>query len=253
MSNTTLIEHYERKYGHERHVSSIEDVPRTATPCNRFEAAVHYLPKFLDGGEVLELGAGNGNVAKALLDDCLDLGSYTLGDISASRVQGIAASIANPKVRVSRLDAEALPYELGKSFDAVIMIALIEHLIDPLRAMQGVRRLIRPGGFVYLDTPNIAKYTRRLLLLAGRFPSTASRGEGLRTYDGNPVDLHDEGHLHYFTYRSLERMLLERCGFSRVTYTPYVSGRMVFNRRVGHALAKKWPTLFSELALVAHV
>jgi hypothetical protein len=117
--------------------------------------------------------------------------------------------------------------------------------------MQGVRRLLAPGGFVYVDTPNVAKYTRRAKLLLGRFPSTASRDEGLTTYDGRPVDLHDEGHLHYFTFRSLSRMLLTRCGFSRIEKLPYFVGRSLLGRRGDHRLARLWPGMFSELCVVA--
>ena len=54
-----------------------------------------------------------------------------------------------------------IPEQWHGQFDAIIMNALIEHLIDPLRAMQGIRKLLRPGGLVYIDTPNLAKFTRQ--------------------------------------------------------------------------------------------
>ena len=48
---------------------------------------------------------------------------------------------------------------------------------------------------------------------------------------GSPADLYDEGHLHYFTFRSLTRMLTLRCGFSRVERVPYASAPHVFGKR----------------------
>jgi hypothetical protein len=123
--------------------------------------------------------------------------------------------------------------------------------VDPLGALLRIRRLLRPGGFVYLDTPNVAKWTRRLKLLAGRFPSTSSRNEGWTGYDGQPVSLHDEGHLHYFTYRSLS-LLLERCGFSRLEKHPYAGGGRL-GAGVADGLARLWPELFAEVCLVARV
>ena len=141
----------------------------------------------------------------------------------------------------------------SKEEDAAHHEDLLEHLADPMGALVRIRRLLRPGGFLYLDTPNIAKYTRRLKLLFGRFPSTASRDEGLTTYDGQPVDLHDEGHLHYFTYRSLSRLLVERCGFSSVEKLPYFTGGRLLGARGDHALACAWPQLFAELCVVARV
>ena len=118
--------------------------------------------------------------------------------------------------------------------------------------MQRVRRWLRPGGFAFVDTPNVAKWTRRAKLLFGRFPSTASREEGLRTYDGRPVDLLDEGHLHYFTFSSLTRMLTQRCGFSRVERVPYASAPHLVGRRVSYALACLAPGAFSEVCVVAY-
>jgi SAM-dependent methyltransferase len=154
-------------------------------------------------------------------------------------------------VRALQLDVEDESASPGEPVDAILMVALVEHLFDPIRALRRVRSWLRPGGFVYLDTPNIAKYTRRLKLLAGRFPSTASADEGLATYAGELTDLHDEGHLHYFTYRSLERLLLERCGFAHVERRPYVTPSDLLPQRVDHALARAWPELFAELCVVA--
>jgi hypothetical protein len=109
-----------------------------------------------------------------------------------------------------------------------------------------------PWTWRYIDTPNVAKYSRRLKLLAGHFPSTSSLDEGLTRYDGEPVQLHDEGHLHYFTFRSLRRLLLERAGFERVEYLPYAARPAPLGHRIGHALARLSPELFSEVCLVAY-
>jgi SAM-dependent methyltransferase len=152
---------------------------------------------------------------------------------------------------VARLDVENDEGAEAR-YDAVVLLALIEHLFDPLRAMQRVRRWLRPGGFAYVDTPNIAKWTRRTKLLFGRFPATASTAEGLVRYEGGDTDLYDEGHLHYFTFGSLERMLTTRCGFSRVERVPYATTPHLLGRHGSYALARMAPTLFSEIALVAY-
>ena len=67
------------------------------------------------------------------------------------------------------------------------------------------------------------------------------------------MDLHDEGHLHYFTYRSLARMLTERCGFTHVDKIFYATGNLYLGARLETWLAKVWPEAFSELVLVASV
>jgi len=252
MGSQVLRRHYERKYASEQGASTLATIPIRTMPASRFEAVVRFFPEHFAGGHILELGAGDGSVAKTLLAADARIRSYTVGDISGPRLAGLRKNLSDARVSVLEMDADALPVQGLASYDAVIMVALIEHMIDPLRTMQWVRQSLNPGGFVYIDTPNIAKYTRRAKLLLGRFPATASKNEGLTTYAGEPADLHDEGHLHYFTYRSLSLMLTERCGFSRVTRLGYHCGRAPLGHAVLHGLATIWPEAFSEIALIAH-
>jgi len=250
MSNNQLEDHYTRKYSAESNTSSIELIQQTDTPSDRFEAVIKFFPQNFKGGRILELGAGNGNVAKTLLNSDLPISQYTLGDISLPRVEGIKKNINDDRVSILRLDAENIPEE-HTTYDAIIMVALIEHLIDPLRSLQNIRKLLKPGGFIYIDTPNIAKYTRRVKLLLGQFPSTASTNEGLTTYAGEPADLYDEGHLHYFTYRSLSLMLTQRCEFITIQNHGYSDKRTPLGKNTHNYLANTWPQMFSEIAISA--
>jgi SAM-dependent methyltransferase len=250
-TSEALKRHYEDKYAGEQTGGERHAIVPPAIPADRFEACCRFFPQVFGGGDVLELAAGSGLVARSLLAAGLACDRYTVSDFSHARLEGLRRTLSDPRVRVEELDADHLPSEATACYDAIVMIALVEHLIDPLRALSHVRRMLRPGGFVYIDTPNVAKYTRRLKLLFGRFPSTASRNEGLTTYEGRPVDLHDEGHLHYFTHRSLRLLLTERCGFSRVQALPYFTGGRLLGRTGDHALARLCPGLFSEICLVA--
>src|SRR5947209_6594551 len=47
-------------------------------------------------------------------------------------------------------DAHDLPFEDG-SFDAVIAIAVLEHVFDPNRVESEIRRVLRMGGLVYSE------------------------------------------------------------------------------------------------------
>lgn len=253
MNSTRLQKHYEEKYSQDNNGGKILSAIKPATyPSNRIEAAVTFFPRYFSGGSILELGAGNGGLAKSLLDLDIGIDKYILGDISLPRVMGVAKNLQDDRIEARHVDAEAIGDDEAVQYDAIIMVALIEHLIDPMSAMAGLRKLLKPGGFVYIDTPNIAKYTRRLKLLMGKFPSTASMDEGLMTYDGKPADLYDEGHLHYFTFRSLSKMLIDRCGFSRVQKLGYPAGKFFLGEMFEYRMAKLWPELFSELAVVAY-
>jgi len=247
MGSDRLADFYDRQLEPQPDVDLIFPVRR---PHDRFEACVRHLPDYFHGGTILDIGAGSTLVARSLLAAGLNADSITLGEFSEERRRHIESTIDDRRISVERLDAEDLPPDLGQ-FDAVLMIAVIEHLVDPLSTMRNLREHVGPGGFVWIDTPNIAKWTRRIKLLLGRFPSTASRNEGLTAYNGAPAELYDEGHLHYFTFRSLRRMLVDYCGYSRVVSVPYCESPMV-SLPVEYWLSQRWPSMFSEVSVVAY-
>lgn len=100
----------------------------------------------------------------------------------------------------------------------------------PLNRVEEIVAVSGAGGWLVINTPNIALIKKRFLLALGRFPATSQPNEGL----GSDV-LFDGGHLHYFTYRSL-RLVLERAGFEMVR--PMGFGRLGF-------FPGLWPSLVS--------
>jgi hypothetical protein len=89
MSNRNLKNYYDEFY---IQVSdAVADVPIliTRTPRSCYEAAVKYFPRYLCGGDILEFGPGNGNVAKAFLASDIPISSYTLYEITPAGVKGL--------------------------------------------------------------------------------------------------------------------------------------------------------------------
>lgn len=55
------------------------------------------------------------------------------------------------------------------SFDGVVSIETIEHLENPWMFVREISRILRPGGFVVLSTPNVSTlFSRILTALTGR-------------------------------------------------------------------------------------
>ena len=73
-----------------------------------------------------------------------------------------------------RHDLEQTPYPLADdAFDAVVMTEVFEHLRDyPVTSLIEVRRVLRPGGRLYLTMPNAAYIGNRLRLLTGKSVAT---------------------------------------------------------------------------------
>jgi SAM-dependent methyltransferase len=57
-------------------------------------------------------------------------------------------------------------------FDAVVAIEIIEHLENPFRFARECAKLLKPGGFLFLTTPNVEAILSRLIFLyTGRLNS----------------------------------------------------------------------------------
>jgi len=67
------------------------------------------------------------------------------------------------------IDVEALPYPDG-FFDVVLFMSVIEHLYFPRHAVDEIARVLKPGGLLFLETPNAVAMGRRLDALLGRNP-----------------------------------------------------------------------------------
>lgn len=74
-------------------------------------------------------------------------------------------------------------------FDVVSLFDVVEHLTDPLNYLREIRRILRPGGLLYLDTPNFDSLVRSLL--------------------GREWSIFFPWHLHYFTADTMRGMIDE--------------------------------------------
>jgi methionine biosynthesis protein MetW len=88
--------------------------------------------------------------------------------------------------------------ELGR-FDCVIAADVLEHLVDPWRALRDAAAMLEPGGAAVVSLPNV-QYALVFwrLIRQGRWPR-------------EPAGLFDATHLRWFTLRDA-RELLEQAG-----------------------------------------
>jgi SAM-dependent methyltransferase len=137
-------------------------------------------------------------------------------------------------------DAETIDTHLGGAFDVVLCADVVEHMRDPEAFLRRATRSLRPGGRIVLSTPNVANWTIRLSLLAGRFTYT-DRG------------ILDRGHTRLFTRRSLTECLaaagyqIEAIDFT--VPVPLIGTPAV--EAAAHALGRLRPTLFAYQFVVS--
>lgn len=141
------------------------------------------------GSRVLDLGAGEGSVARALRARGCDVTAVERDDegvaiLKDSGVRTVHADLAT-------LDEKALP---RGAFDVVLLLDVLEHLVDPGALLARTRSWLAPGGRVLVSVPNVAHAAVRLSLLRGQFPRT-------------DTGLLDRTHLHFFDQAQLQALL----------------------------------------------
>ncbi|WBH15114.1 class I SAM-dependent methyltransferase [Sphingomonas radiodurans] len=96
-------------------------------------------------GKVLDFGCGSGLFTRCL-DDILGVGSVTGSDFHADAPAELAGRAYLP---MNRLD------ECEGRFDTVLAMHVLEHDDDAAGLLHRVARMVRPGGRIVFEVPNI--------------------------------------------------------------------------------------------------
>jgi SAM-dependent methyltransferase len=141
---------------------------------------------------LLEIGSGFGFFLKAARDAGMEVAG----------VEFSAKGRAHARERFG-IEVRAGPFDAGRfaaaAFDVVCAFYVVEHLADPRAFLASVRRLLKPGGLIFLRWPHSTPLARLADAL------------------GVAHDLyHAPWHLSDFTPATMERALTE-CGFSGAT------------------------------------
>jgi methionine biosynthesis protein MetW len=130
---------------------------------------------------VLDLGCSTGWLAGALKER---------GEVEVVGIEREPAYAAIAEKRCDRVvvgDVEDVPPDLGR-FDCLVAADVLEHLVDPWRALEAYVRLLDPGCRAIVSLPNAAHWTTFAALARGSWPR-------------RPEGIHDATHLRWFTLR----------------------------------------------------
>lgn len=148
----------------------------------------------LPRGPILDIGCGNGAIARALLED-----GYDVYGIDASKSGIEIANVRAPgrfflhDVAVGRLpDALA-----DKRFMTVISTEVITHLYAPRGLIDFARRILVEDGELIVSTPYHGYFKNLALAVSGKL-------------DAHFTVLWDGGFIKFFSRRTLEQMLREQ-------------------------------------------
>ena len=156
--------------------------------------ATHLEIGSLRGERLLDIGCDTGMFLKAAQEQ---FGIIPVGvDVAEQAVQ----AARHQGVETYQASLEQAPAELS-GFALATAIDLIEHVSDPGAFLREIRLRLRPGGVVYLETPNIRSTVYRFGQLV--FSLTGGRPAALLER------LFPPQHIQYFTPESLRRLALD--------------------------------------------
>ena len=175
----------------------------------RFQRALRtHVPS---AGRVLDVGSYFGNISLAVrglgfgvdaVDSYRDYGAALAQFVELQRDAGVAVFDFADVADLSAIRGPG-------AYDAVVCGGVIEHIPHtPRLLLEGIRGVLKPGGILVLDTPNLAYLYKRLALLEGQsvFAPIAQQFH---------TELPFEGHHREYTVAEVE-WLLNEAGFERL-------------------------------------
>ncbi len=142
--------------------------------------------KYPERGKLLEIGCGMGFLLAEFARDGWDVVGVEPNRGFCEFIEEHHRLPAVPAI----LDEAGFP---DNSFDAAIMLHVIEHVPDPVATLQGILRVLKPGGRLIMETPRYDTLMFRLLRHRER-------------------SLSCEGHIYFYTTETL-RKSCEKAGF----------------------------------------
>lgn len=157
---------------------------------------------------VLDLGCGNGSFSHMIAQQ-----GYEVIGVEDSD-SGINFARQNfPDCHFIQSSIYELPYtELANSFDIVLSVEVIEHLLYPKELVRGAKKCLKPNGRLILTTPYHGYLKNLALATSGKM-------------DSHFTALWDGGHVKFFSVATI-RQLLETENYADIQFK--FSGRIPF-------------------------
>mgnify|MGYP001998489828 CR=1 FL=1 len=122
----------------------------------RIKKTVHHDGKQLKNMKVLDVGCFTG--------DFLYLASKEGCEVTGYELQKEAVEIANQKLpgKIHEVDVYNNNIQTA-NFDIVCLFGIVEHVLDPQKLIKRSYELLKPGGYLFIQTPNSASFLSRIL------------------------------------------------------------------------------------------
>ena len=180
----------------------------------RYKKDLEVINKYFKGGKILDIGANPFHISFCLKK----LGYDVVGlDLLPSRFNKF---ISQYKLSIKKCDIEVQKFPFkNNSFDFIIFSEVFEHLrINPILTLKEINKVLKPGGILFLTTPNLYAIHKIFMFNFGRsFNDAYSEFEKVYTYGYT-------GHIREYSTREIKKFL-EKTNFKviSISYESYYS------------------------------
>jgi SAM-dependent methyltransferase len=173
---------------------------------DRFVHDLALVARYRGDGRVLEVGTHPGYFSWCLVRAGIDAVGVDLDPSRAARFD----ADHRPSVVQCDIERERLPFDDG-AFRVAMLCEVFEHLrVDPLHALDEIRRVLEPGGVLILETPNLYSGGNVARFVRGRGVMPAAYGEFAKLRGVGHM-----GHIREYSRDEMREFLL-RSGFEIV-------------------------------------
>ena len=150
---TSLIPSNDELEDHYSEYPYIEQCPKLTI--DRYKETLETFESFRKNNMLLEVGCGAGFFLLEAKNKQWIASGIEKGSLIKEKLREKNIVIHNDLFNKSELK--------NNSFDVIVMIEVIEHLPDPVLYLNRCFELLRPGGAIYITTPNFNCIERRIL------------------------------------------------------------------------------------------
>ena len=182
------------------------------------EALAQRLPK---DARILEIGAGAGAFTLRL---------HRMGFQHIHAVDIDDQHFDIDEVTFTKVSATTPLHEQlkGMTFDAIVAVEVIEHVLSTFQFLKSAKELLAPGGFLFLTTPNICSFYSRIVFLK----------EG-RYFHFQGKDSWEMGHINPVPFFVLEQL------------SDDMDLKQIFRQELGHMPVLNWSSMRLKTLLLS--
>ena len=160
--------------------------------------------KLTPGSEVLDVGVGWGSFAEFAARKGIKVTGLTIAEQSLKFMQQLTSV---QKLPITTRLKDVLEYKPKKQFDAIAILGVMEHLPNYTEVLKCFDRLLKPGGYIFLDASAIPrKYEISSFITQHIYPGNHSffvLHDFLKSLAAKPFDLKgvwDDRYSYYLTF-----------------------------------------------------